>query len=69
MTAVSHRRSAPPEVLAAIGGAWVLALALQALGQAELLGHDRLVDGMEGGLPWWVALGLFLLAWQTMSPP
>jgi predicted metal-binding membrane protein len=65
MTALAYaaRRVGPPELLAAIAAAWALALAAQATGAAGTLHHHRLI---EGGLPLWAALGLFLVAWQTM---
>jgi predicted metal-binding membrane protein len=65
MTAIGYaaRRVGPPEILAAIAAAWALALVAQAAGAAGTLHHGPLI---EGGLPLWVALGLFLLAWQTM---
>jgi predicted metal-binding membrane protein len=57
------RRVGPPEILAAIVVAWTLALTAQAAGAAGTVHHGPLI---EGGLPLWAALGLFLLAWQTM---
>jgi predicted metal-binding membrane protein len=53
----------PLAVVAAIAAAWALALAAQAAGAASLLHHDALI---EGGPPPWVALPLFLVAWQVM---
>jgi predicted metal-binding membrane protein len=61
--ALVRTKLAPPEVLAAIGAAWALVLAAQALGRAESVHHDEL---FEGGLPVWAALALFVLAWQVM---
>jgi predicted metal-binding membrane protein len=65
VTALAHvaRRAGPPEILAAIAAAWALALVAQAFGGAAALHHGQL---LEGGLPLWAALGLFLLAWQGM---
>jgi predicted metal-binding membrane protein len=50
-------------VVAAIAVAWLVALAAQAAGAASLLHHDALIDN---GPPVWIALPLFLLAWQVM---
>ena len=47
----------------AIAAAWVLVLAAQAAGAASLLHHDALI---ETGPPPWIALALFLVAWQVM---
>ncbi|MBV8150299.1 MAG: DUF2182 domain-containing protein [Candidatus Eremiobacteraeota bacterium] len=47
----------------AIFAAWGLAIAGQVSGSAILLHHDTLI---EGGLPLWAALALFVLAWQSM---
>jgi predicted metal-binding membrane protein len=61
--AYAARRVGPPEILAAIAAAWALALIAQSVGAAGTIHHHRLI---EGGLPLWAALGLFLLAWQAM---
>lgn len=53
----------PLAVVVAIAGAWAVALAAQAAGAASLLHHDALI---EGGPPVWIALPLFLVAWQVM---
>jgi predicted metal-binding membrane protein len=53
----------PLVVLAAIAGAWVLAIAAQALGAESRLHHDALLDG---GPPLGLALPVFLVAWQVM---
>jgi predicted metal-binding membrane protein len=50
-------------VVGAIALAWLLALAAQAAGAASLLHHDALIDD---GPPAWIALPLFLVAWQVM---
>jgi len=52
-----------PLIFAAIAGAWVLAIVAQVSGSGKLVHHDTLI---EGGLPFWVALLLFVLAWQAM---
>jgi predicted metal-binding membrane protein len=53
----------PIVVWAAIAAGWALALAADLSGRAEALHHDALI---EGGLPLWGALALFLIAWQAM---
>jgi predicted metal-binding membrane protein len=50
-------------VAAAIGGAWLIAVLAQLTGNAAGLHHHALI---EGGPPLWVALPLFLVAWQVM---
>ena len=50
-------------MVATIVAAWLAALAAQAAGAASLLHHDALV---EAGPPVWIALPLFLVAWQVM---
>jgi predicted metal-binding membrane protein len=57
------RRGAPRPVLIAIAGGWALAVAAELTGTAGSLHHDALI---EGGPPLWVALLLFLVAWQAM---
>jgi predicted metal-binding membrane protein len=52
-----------PLILAAIAGAWLLAIVAQITGSGKLIHHDTLI---EGSLPIWVALLLFVLAWQAM---
>jgi predicted metal-binding membrane protein len=59
--ATAHRL--PVAVPVAIAAAWAVAVVAQASGKAALLHHDTLI---EGNLPLWVALFLFLLAWQVM---
>jgi predicted metal-binding membrane protein len=58
-----RRRAIPPIVIAAIAGAWIVAVVAQTSGQAQLLHHDALI---EGDLPFGFALALFLFAWQAM---
>jgi predicted metal-binding membrane protein len=53
----------PAVVIAAIATAWVVALAAAATGAAALLHHDALV---EDGPAVWVAMPVFLLAWQVI---
>ena len=50
-------------VAAAIGGAWLFAAIAQLTGTAVALHHHALI---EGGPPLWVAIPLFLVAWQVM---
>lgn len=68
MSAVSATRATtarPPLVLlAAIAGAWALAIAAEATGNAERLHHDALI---EQGPPLWLALPLAVAAWQAMT--
>ncbi len=52
-----------PLIIAAIAAAWALAIVAQISGSGRLVHHDTLI---EGGLPIWVALLLFVLAWQAM---
>lgn len=52
-----------PVVLATIGGAWLVAVLAQLTGNAGALHHHALI---EGGSPLWVAVPLFLVAWQVM---
>jgi len=52
-----------PLILAAIAGAWMLAIVAQISGSGKLIHHDSLI---EGSLPIWVALLIFVLAWQAM---
>jgi predicted metal-binding membrane protein len=49
--------------VAAIAAGWGLAVAADLSGRAAGLHHDAMV---EGGLPLWGALALFLVAWQAM---
>jgi predicted metal-binding membrane protein len=64
MTTLAPQRRIPLAVPGAIGLAWVVAIAAQASGAAPALHHDGLI---EGGLPHWAALLLFLLSWQLMT--
>jgi predicted metal-binding membrane protein len=50
-------------VVVAIAVAWALAVAAEATGTGASLHHDALIHST---LPKWVALGLFLIAWQAM---
>ena len=53
----------PRPVVAAIAGAWALAIVTELTGTAGRLHHDALI---EGGPPLPLALALFLVAWQMM---
>lgn len=57
------RRGPPLVVLAVITTAWALAVGAELTGHARELHHGALI---EGGLPFGVALLLFVLAWQVM---
>jgi len=55
---------APRRMLVAlIAGAWIVAVVAEASGTGSLLHHHALI---EDGPPLWVALVLFLIAWQVM---
>jgi predicted metal-binding membrane protein len=56
-------RRVPTAVLFAIAVAWAVAIAAELTGTADVLHHDALI---EGGPPLWLALVLFLVAWQAM---
>jgi predicted metal-binding membrane protein len=58
-----RRPGAPPVLIAAIVLAWTVAVAAEISGTAGLLHHDALI---HAHLPMWVALGLFVGAWQLM---
>lgn len=62
-SAALGRRRLPLAVPAAIAGAWALAVAAQLSGGAGALHHDALI---EGSLPRWASVALFLVAWQAM---
>ena len=63
LSARGPRLPVPTVVLTAIAAAWALAVVADLSGRAEVLHHDALI---EGGLPTWAALTLFLAAWQAM---
>jgi predicted metal-binding membrane protein len=63
-TAASARLGrVPVAIVAAIVGAWAVAVAAEVGGVAHYVHHDTL---LEGGPPFWLALVAFLLAWQLM---
>jgi predicted metal-binding membrane protein len=62
-------RRIPPAILAAVALAWIVSIAAQSSGAAVLLNHGRLIEGRGPLLPpppLWLALPLFLVAWQVM---
>jgi predicted metal-binding membrane protein len=61
--AITHRLGVPPVVIGAIAAAWGVAIAAEATGEAEVLGHSALI---HSSLPLVGALGVFVLAWQLM---
>jgi predicted metal-binding membrane protein len=61
--AITRRLGVQPVVIGAIATAWAVAIAAEATGEAELLGHGALI---HSGLPMVGALGVFVLAWQLM---
>jgi predicted metal-binding membrane protein len=63
VTIAARRARIPAVIPAAIAAAWLLALLAQASGRGRALHHDAL---LEGGPPLWVALALFIVAWQAM---
>jgi predicted metal-binding membrane protein len=62
-------RRFPPAVLGAAVVAWVVTILAQSSGKAVLFNHARLIEGVPPFIrppALWVALPLFLLAWQLM---
>jgi predicted metal-binding membrane protein len=61
-------RRFPPAALAAVTLAWAVTILAQSNGTAALLNHGHLIEGDRFGAPppLWVALPLFLVAWQVM---
>jgi predicted metal-binding membrane protein len=61
-------RRFPPAALAAVALAWIMTIAAQSSGKALLLNHGHLIEGgpLQPPPPLWLALPLFLLAWQVM---
>jgi predicted metal-binding membrane protein len=64
VTVLVPPRRVPLAVPAAICLAWAVAVATEASGSASAVHHDGLI---EGGLPGWVALVLFVGSWQLMT--
>jgi predicted metal-binding membrane protein len=63
MAAITTLQRVRRPVVAAILGGWAFAVAGELWGAGHALHHDTLI---EGGLPRWAALALFLVAWQAM---
>ena len=67
---MSEARSLPgitglPRVIpGAIALAWLVVIGAQLLGVSEAVHHDALI---EGPLPLWAALAIFVLSWQSMT--
>jgi predicted metal-binding membrane protein len=51
-------------IVEAIAVSWIFAIVAQATGTGEQFHHEPLI---EGSLPVWVGLLIFLLAWQSMT--
>jgi predicted metal-binding membrane protein len=62
MTTTRTRSAVPPIVVAAIAGAWALALIAALTGAGSALHHHELI---EHGPPVHVAVGVFIAAWQA----
>ena len=58
----------PAAVLVAIALAWLVSIAAETSGRAVLLNHGALIEGtpFHAPPPLWLALPLFLMAWQVM---
>ena len=58
----------PMAIPVAIGAAWLVSVLAQTSGRAALLNHGALIEGtpFHAPPPLWVALPLFLVAWQAM---
>jgi len=61
-------RRVPMAIPVAIGAAWLLAALAQTSGKATLLNHGTLIEGtrFRAPPPLWLALPLFMVAWQVM---
>jgi len=61
-------RRMPAAVLVAIALAWLVSIAAETSGRAVLLNHGALIEGtpFHAPPPLWLALPLFLVAWQVM---
>lgn len=62
--AAPSRPRLPVAIPIAIAVAWGVAVAAQLSGWSSLLHHDTLIEG--GVLPLWLAMIVFLVAWQSM---
>jgi predicted metal-binding membrane protein len=63
-TATGTVTALPPAVPVAIAVSWLVILGAQVWGVSEAVHHDALV---EGDLALWASVGLFILAWQSMT--
>ena len=54
----------PRVIPGAIALAWLVVIGAELLGVADAVHHDSLI---EGQLPLWAALAIFVLAWQSMT--
>jgi predicted metal-binding membrane protein len=63
-TADGTATALPPAVPIAIAVSWLVIIGAQVWGVSEAVHHDALV---EGDLPLWVSVGVFILAWQSMT--
>jgi predicted metal-binding membrane protein len=63
MTSAHRAPRLAPVIPAAIAAAWLIAIVAQLTGTGHLLHHDTLI---EGGLPLWVGVLAFIVAWQAM---
>ncbi|HJW21283.1 MAG TPA: DUF2182 domain-containing protein [Candidatus Limnocylindrales bacterium] len=66
--AATPRVAALWAVVALIAGAWLAAVLLEVTGHAAALHHHALIEGEDGTAapPLWLAIPLFLAAWQLM---
>ncbi len=64
VAAAPRRPRLPVAIPIAIAVSWGIALAAQLTGWSSLLHHDTLIEG--GILPFWLAIVVFLVAWQSM---
>jgi predicted metal-binding membrane protein len=64
VAAAPRRARLPLAIPVAIAAAWGIAIAAQLSGWSSLLHHDTLIEG--GVLPLWLAMVVFLVAWQSM---
>ena len=63
VSARTRARLPHPTIAWAIAGAWAFAMVTELSGGGTALHHGALI---QGGLPLWAALFLFLVAWQAM---
>jgi predicted metal-binding membrane protein len=63
-TADGTATALPPAVPIAIAVSWLVIIGAQVWGVSEAVHHDALV---ESDLPLWASVGVFILAWQSMT--